>query len=57
MATKTDSKEGSRSRSGGQDSAFGWGSGKVDVDLFQLIGLLCLAIHLVYPVYPWRRTA
>jgi hypothetical protein len=26
---------------------FGWGSGKVDETLFTLIGLLCLAVHVV----------
>ena len=36
---------------------FGWGSGKVDVLLFILIGLLCAALHLVTGLgVPWRRT-
>ena len=26
---------------------FGWGSGKIDETLFTLIGLLCLAVHVV----------
>ena len=35
---------------------FGWGTGKVDVALFTLIGLLCLCLHLVTGVaLPWRR--
>lgn len=34
--------------------AFGWSSGKVDVELVTLLGFLFLAIHLVYP-WPWRR--
>jgi hypothetical protein len=27
------------------------------VTTFMLIGLLCLAIHMVYPWQPWRRAA
>jgi hypothetical protein len=36
---------------------FGWGSGKVDVLTFTLIGLLCLALSGVGPVLrvPWKR--
>jgi hypothetical protein len=30
--------------------------GAINVTTFALIGLLCLAIHLVWGVYPWRRT-
>jgi len=26
---------------------FGWGSGKIDVALFTLIGFLCLTVHVV----------
>jgi hypothetical protein len=28
--------------------------GAFNVTTFMLIGLLCLAIHLVWGVYPWR---
>jgi hypothetical protein len=31
--------------------------GAVNVTTFALIGLLCLAIHLVWGVYPWRTRA
>jgi hypothetical protein len=35
---------------------FGWGSGKVDETLFTLIGLLCLAVHVVTGCWgPVRR--
>jgi hypothetical protein len=35
---------------------FGWGSGKIDVLLFTLIGLLCLAIHVCWGWWgPIRR--
>jgi hypothetical protein len=35
---------------------FGWGSGKVDVDLFTLIGLVCLAAHCTWGWWgPLRR--
>lgn len=35
---------------------FGWGSGKVDVDLFTLIGLACLAAHCTWGWWgPLRR--
>ena len=35
---------------------FGWSHGVVDVTLFELIGLLCLALAGV-PAWPWRRGA
>lgn len=35
--------------------AFGWGSGKVDVLLFELAGFLLLALHLVTGWWPNRR--
>jgi hypothetical protein len=34
---------------------FGWGSGKVDVTTFELLGLLCLALHVVTGWAPWHR--
>ena len=40
--------------------AFGWSSGKVDVTLFLLIGLLCVALHLCGFLAShvwWRRGA
>lgn len=33
------------------------GKGAVNVTTFLLLGLLCLAIHLVWGVYPWRTRA
>ena len=33
---------------------FGWGSGKVDVLLFELLAVAGIAAHLVWGVYPWR---
>ena len=36
--------------------AFGWSSGKVDVALFALLGLLCAALHLAgFGSYVGRR--
>jgi len=35
---------------------FGWGHGVIDVTLFALIGLLCLALSAVpASSWPWRR--
>lgn len=35
---------------------FGWGSGKIDVELFMLLGMLFLALAaLPLPGWPWRR--
>ena len=34
---------------------FGWGSGHVDVLLFELLGLLCVALHLALGATPWKR--
>lgn len=35
---------------------FGWGDGKVDVTLFELLGLLCLALAgWRGPEWPFRR--
>jgi hypothetical protein len=35
---------------------FGWGSGKVSVDLFTLIGFVCLAAHVTWGWWgPLRR--
>jgi hypothetical protein len=36
---------------------FGWGSGKVDVLLFTLIGFLCLALDRGWSWYGTRRGA
>lgn len=36
--------------------AFGWGSGKVDVLLFELLALAFIAAHLAWPgFWPGRR--
>jgi hypothetical protein len=37
--------------------AFGWGTGKVDVLLFELLALGFIAVHLAWLAhpYPWRR--
>jgi hypothetical protein len=34
---------------------FGWGSGKVDVLLFELLGLLAVALHMALGATPWKR--
>ena len=34
---------------------FGWQAGKVDVLLFELIGLLCIAGALAWPGWTWRH--
>ena len=36
---------------------FGWGSGKVTVTLFALLGLLFLALHVAGVWTNWRRPA
>lgn len=35
----------------------GSGSGHLNAETFVIAGLLCLAVHLVYPWQPWARRA